>query len=338
VPTGSAAGLRNPQRWRGSGAYLSWLTAIRVGRAEVIFVTLAAIVITGATLLVTQLLADARVAQGCVASDCEGPGPFTRLNSPLTDWLYPLLATLPFVVGALLGAPVVAREIESGTGRLTWSLTANRLRWLIWRCVPLIVILLALLTAASIAGSNLLRERFLIDPTYFFSDGQIRGAPLVARGLAMFGVALLAGAVWRRVLPALVVAAIAGVMLYNGLNWISVGGHWLTPDVLGEPGAEVADGSYYLTDALQAPDGSFRLASEVAVANGFPRLTPEGDLIEYDPGFIVWYTDHGYRYVAIGWDRSRYPEVVVRECALLIGLGIICIGATVVALRRARPG
>ncbi len=324
--------------WRRSRPWLSWLMTSRVGRPELLGAVVASVAVVGATLIMTHLVADARVAQDCVDTDCLGDGSFSRVSNPLENWLYPLLASLPFVVGGLLGAPVVSRELETGTGRLTWSLTRSRSRWLLWRIVPLVALTLVLLVPAAIAGAGLIREQTLVDPTFSFAIGQIRGAPLVARGLAMFGIALLAGVLWRRMLPALIVAAVAAVIMYNALDWVSSNGHWITPDVLGVPGDEVRPGSFVLTEALLAPDGSFHLATEVAAANGFPRLTPTGDLIEMDPGFIDWYMARGYRFVTAGWDASRYPEVVLRETVVLIGVSVITLLAAGAVLRTTRPG
>lgn len=346
APVGEDVPVAARARWRRSGPWLSWLMASRVGRPEVLGAIIAAVAVTGATLVMIRLLADARIAQNCVDTDCLGGGPFSRVDNPLKDWLYPLLASLPFVVGGLLGGPVVARELETGTGRLTWSLTGGRVRWLLWRIAPLVALTLVLLIPAAIAGSDLLRERNLLDPTYYFSDGQIRGGPLVARGLATFAIALLAGVVWRRTLPALVATGIAGLILYNALFWMSgfgpisgqIGGQWLPPDVLLPPALEVNPGSLLLTEALQAPDGSLHLAYEVALDAGFPRLTAEGNLIELDPEFTAWYTARGYRSVTIGWDASRYPEFVFRETATLVGGAVIVVLIAAGALRRRRPG
>lgn len=41
-----------------------------------------------------------------------------------------VMALAPAVVGAFLGAPLVARELESGTHRLAWSQSVTRTRWL----------------------------------------------------------------------------------------------------------------------------------------------------------------------------------------------------------------
>jgi hypothetical protein len=93
-----------------------------------------------------------------------------------------------------------------------------------------------------------------------------------------------------------------------------------------------------LTTALEAPDGSFPYAYEVALAAGFSRLTADGGLIEQDPEFIAWYTERGYREVTIGWDAGRYPEVVFRETVVLLGGALVTMVVAAGVLRNARPG
>lgn len=41
-----------------------------------------------------------------------------------------LLAVVPAVIGAFWGAPMVARELETGTYRLVWAQSVTRTRWL----------------------------------------------------------------------------------------------------------------------------------------------------------------------------------------------------------------
>ncbi|HEX5440190.1 MAG TPA: hypothetical protein VFW76_04860, partial [Ktedonobacterales bacterium] len=41
------------------------------------------------------------------------------------------LLALPLLVGMFLGAPLVARELETGTFRLIWTQSVTRLRWLL---------------------------------------------------------------------------------------------------------------------------------------------------------------------------------------------------------------
>ena len=48
----------------------------------------------------------------------------------------PVAVALPFVVGILLGVPIVGRELELRTAALAWSLSGDRRRWLLSRVVP----------------------------------------------------------------------------------------------------------------------------------------------------------------------------------------------------------
>ncbi len=314
-----------------------------VGRPELLGALGAAIGVTGATIVVTMLLRNIRVADNCVDTICPTTSAFYRIGNPLDTWLYPLLATLPFVVGGLLGAPLLARELETGTGRLAWSLSGSRLRWFIWRLVPALVLVVVLLVPAALAANRLLWEWQRIDPTFNFYGDQWRGAPLVARGLAAFGIAVLAGVLVRRILPALLVTAVAVVILYNGLEWASGVGYLMPMQVLGDPAdpgnpAAVTPGSYQWSVALEAPDGSFHLAQDVARENGFPRFNAQGVLVNDDAVFIAWYSARGYRQLNAGWDASRYPDSVFRESASLAGGAIVLLVASVVGLSRSRPG
>lgn len=55
-------------------------------------------------------------------------------SHPIQMWLYRigliLLYAVPPVIGAFWGAPLVARELESGTHRLVWGQSISRSRWL----------------------------------------------------------------------------------------------------------------------------------------------------------------------------------------------------------------
>ena len=48
----------------------------------------------------------------------------------LQAWLDFLIAVVPAIVGVFWGAPLVARELETGTFRLAWTQSVTRTRWL----------------------------------------------------------------------------------------------------------------------------------------------------------------------------------------------------------------
>lgn len=56
-----------------------------------------------------------------------------------------LLIVLPLLLGALVGAPLVAREVEQHTNLLVWTQSITRLRWL---SVKLVLVLGAILLAS----------------------------------------------------------------------------------------------------------------------------------------------------------------------------------------------
>jgi hypothetical protein len=124
-----------------------------------------------------------------------------------------LVAIAPALIGAFWGAPMVARELESGTHRLVWNQSVTRTRWL---AIKLGVTTLA---AAVAVGALTLAVSWWSDPI----DGAMsstrgnlpaRMTPvsfamrgIVPVGYAVFAVVLGAtlGAVFRRSLPAMAV-------------------------------------------------------------------------------------------------------------------------------------
>jgi hypothetical protein len=139
----------------------------------------------------------------CVARnlDCTA---LTAYDKPLADLLGPALLAIPALLGMFWGAPLVARELESGTYRLAWTQTVTRRRWLSVRVALVVAATLVVAAVASwlvswwfapIDAVNL--NRF--DPSVFTERG------VVAIGYASFAFALgvTAGALTRRTLPAM---------------------------------------------------------------------------------------------------------------------------------------
>lgn len=60
-----------------------------------------------------------------------------------------VLILVPVLVGAFWGAPLVARELETGTHRLAWNQSVTRTRWL---AVKLLVVGLAAMTVTGLAS------------------------------------------------------------------------------------------------------------------------------------------------------------------------------------------
>jgi ABC-type transport system involved in multi-copper enzyme maturation permease subunit len=133
-----------------------------------------------------------------------------------------VLQAVPALIGAFIGAPVLARELETGTFRYAWTQGFGRWRWTLAKLVPLAVIAAALAGAVSVllswyyqpylAAGNQARNLNQWSP---LSGGlvDLRGIDFAAWTLAAFAIGALAGLLIRRVVPAIVatLAAYAGL-------------------------------------------------------------------------------------------------------------------------------
>jgi hypothetical protein len=121
----------------------------------------------------------------------------------------PLLLVLPALLGMFWGAPLVARELETGTFRMAWTQSVTRKRWL--------AVKLAVAGLASMAIAGLLS---LILTWWFSPIDRVQANPLdpsvfgvrgiVPVGYAAFAFALgvTAGVLLRRTIPAMAVTLV----------------------------------------------------------------------------------------------------------------------------------
>ncbi|MGH3414981.1 MAG: ABC transporter permease [Actinocrinis sp.] len=76
----------------------------------------------------TACLAKLGTAQ-LTAGDCHAMGQQFQNQYGALPFVGALFVFLPLLVGLMVGAPIVAREIEHGTHRLVWTQGIGRLRW-----------------------------------------------------------------------------------------------------------------------------------------------------------------------------------------------------------------
>jgi hypothetical protein len=67
-----------------------------------------------------------------------------------TKSLFPWLNPVPLAIGAFIGAPLLAREVESGTWQLAWTQAVPRVRWLTVKLVTLAALAVVLDGAFSV--------------------------------------------------------------------------------------------------------------------------------------------------------------------------------------------
>jgi hypothetical protein len=126
-----------------------------------------------------------------------------------------LLQVVPVLLGVFVGAPVLARELETGTFRFAWTQGCGRVRWTVTK----LVLLAAALAAAAAAFSVLfswyyhpflaqgLTTEFL--PVLF----NLRGVDFAAWTVIAFAASAFAGALIRRTVPAMAASLAAWVVL-----------------------------------------------------------------------------------------------------------------------------
>ena len=131
-----------------------------------------------------------------------------EFGSAVNIAFWAVLLIAPGLLGVLIGAPLIARELEYGTWRLAWSQTVPRTRWLAAKLALVtggLVVLGAAMTAVITwyrAPMDRLTGHFL--PNIYDFEGLV----LTAYILCAFGFAVLAGLLLRRSIPAMVAAFI----------------------------------------------------------------------------------------------------------------------------------
>jgi ABC-2 family transporter len=113
---------------------------------------------------------------------------------------------MPVVIGAFLGAPLLARELEDGTWQLAWTQAVPRMRWLAAKLAALAGVT-GTLTGLFTVVLTWFRQPFDAWEGRFQYDAfDLQGLVPVAYALFAFAVATAAGAILRRSLPAFGVA------------------------------------------------------------------------------------------------------------------------------------
>jgi hypothetical protein len=251
-----------------------------------------------------------------------------------------LLQVLPALIGAFVGAPVLARELETGTFRYAWTLAFGRTRWTLAKLVPLAI------TVAAAAGAFSVLLSWYYGP--FFADGNqtalaptvfdLRGVTFAAWTLAAFAVGALAGMLIRRVVPAIVatLAAYAALVAATGLYLRQ---HYLTALVTSKLSLPATGWilSVWWTkggrfEFAGLPPGSLlmRICPPSAVGSGPAKFKPP-------PGTITQCViRHGYTQWTSYQPISRFWPFQWIEGGWLLALSVLLIAATVWLVRR-RP-
>jgi ABC-type transport system involved in multi-copper enzyme maturation permease subunit len=251
-----------------------------------------------------------------------------------------ILQLLPALIGAFAGAPILAREIETGTFRFAWTQGFGRTRWVIGMLVPIAVIL----TVAAIpigmlfswyyqpfirAGDN----NGALFPTVF----DLSGVALPAWTLTAFALGALAGVLIRRVVPAMfaTLAVWAGLAVLTGTF---LRGNYLPPLVstsLNEPHPAWVMNQQWIVGGKPATLDMINraLAPIDARADSLQVFSP-GPSTPSDVDPFRYLTQHGYTLFTTYQPDSRFWTFQWIESGWLLGLSIALLATTVWLTRR----
>jgi hypothetical protein len=143
----------------------------------------------------------------------------SRYNFAIFLSLYGIPAALA-IIGAMIGAPLVAREVEQHTQFVAWTQSVSRRRWYFVKITALAIGLAVLGLIAGTANAWLQRQLTAGDTassrwTWFASTNlALAGAVVLA-----FALAVAFGALLRRTLPAIGAALAGFIVLLLGIRW-----------------------------------------------------------------------------------------------------------------------
>jgi hypothetical protein len=256
-----------------------------------------------------------------------------------------LLQVLPVLIGAFAGAPVLARELETGTFRYAWTQGFGRWRWALAKLLMLAVVLAAATAAFGALVSWYFQPEFA---TGSQTAGLYQTSPLVmifslravtfpAWTLAAFTIGALAGMLIRRVLPAIV----ATLAIYAGLAFAAGGflrEHYLAPLVTTSSNFNLpGTGTAWTISQWSTKNGRFAFAGgnpPMNLVNQFCSSVSPGKAAGPGDPFVQCLAQHGYTQWTSYQPASRFWPFQWIEGGWLLALSVLLIAATIWLVRR----
>jgi ABC-type transport system involved in multi-copper enzyme maturation permease subunit len=247
-----------------------------------------------------------------------------------------VLQAVPALIGMFIGAPALAREMESGTFRFAWTQGFGRLRWALAKLVLLAVVVTAATAALSVLLSWYYQPYFApralavsfseespLNPGLF----PLLGLTLAAWALAAFMIGAVAGIFIRRVVPAIAatLAAYAVLAVATGaffrLNYLAP----LVTSKLNAPVAAWTTSQWLTKDGVRSP------AHGAQAIQLFQQLCPSPPLSQ-EP--VQCFVQHGYTQWTSYQPESWFWPFQLIEAGWLLTLSALLLGIALWHVRR----
>jgi ABC-type transport system involved in multi-copper enzyme maturation permease subunit len=248
-----------------------------------------------------------------------------------------LLMFLPGLIGVFVGAPLVARELESGTFRFAWTQGPTRVHWIVTKLVLLAVVLTTLALTFSALFTwwygpfDAITGRMSSSGAY-----EVSGLVFAARTLFGFTLGVLLGLLIRRTVPAMAAtaAAWAAVALTSMIYLRPVIEKPIT--TIGHP-AKGAIASSHVPFNANVIDNWIQNSSghHVNFDQLFQRaIVGNGGTIPSPDQFDAWMTQHHYSQWVSYQPNNWFWHFQTIEAGGYLTLAILLAVATVLILRR----
>jgi hypothetical protein len=240
-----------------------------------------------------------------------------------------LLQAVPALVGAFAGAPVLARELETGTFRFAWTQGFGRWRWTLAKLVLLSVVVAAAAGAFSVLFSWYLQPFSAAGYSIPFATDvfDLREVAFTGWTLAAFAIGALAGMLIRRTVPAIgaTLTVYAGLALATAL-WLRQ--HYMTPLLTTKLNLPA---SAWIINQWYTQDGKFAFPARGSqIINALQQYSCNSS--QLSPPQCL--TQHGYIWWASYQPGSRFWPFQWIEGGWLLALSVLLIAATLWLVRR----
>ena len=269
---------------------------------------------------------------------------FANSFAPAAGATAGVLQLLPALIGAFAGAPLLAREFETGTFRYAWTQGFGRERWTVAKLVLLAVAVTAGAAAFGALFSWAYRPAIGVDryarsplfPTMF----DLRGVALPAWTLAAFAIGAAAGVLIRRVIPAMfaTLAVWCALALATGLY---VRAHYEAPLVTSN--ANIAAPAWVMSQVWThgGKPATLAMINQTLRPFGVQAVTPQEFQTGPGPsnvpdGFdpVQYLAHHGFTQLTTYQPAGRFWPFQWIEGGWLLALSLLLMVTTVWLVRR----
>jgi ABC-type transport system involved in multi-copper enzyme maturation permease subunit len=219
-----------------------------------------------------------------------------------------VLLLLPGLIGVAVGGPLLGREMELGTWRLAWSQTVPRTRWLVIKLAVVGGGLIVLGAAMTLVITWYRAPMDRLTGHFIHNAYDYEGLVFTAYILFAFGLAVLAGQLLRRSIPAMLAALVPWVAIRLVVEFV-LRPHFMAPLAFSQkcPCSSSGPGNAI----VNVPPATGHIGNLIVSTGG----TGNSQLTYYQPASRLW-------------------EFQSIEAGIFVALTLISLGAAVWLVRR----